>query len=170
MSNILIFGNSGSGKSTLASNICKSQGLAHLDLDSLAWEATTPPQRKNLNTSKKEIVNFINQNKCWVIEGCYTDLLELVESYSDEIIFMNLPIDECITNAKSRPWEPHKYESKQAQDKNLDMLIDWISQYTKRNDTFSMLAHQNFYNNFSGKKRIIKSNVKYIQQSSGTEK
>jgi len=161
LSNILIFGNSGSGKSTLAKSICKSQGLAHLDLDSLAWEATTP-ERKNLNDSEKEIVNFIQMNDSWVIEGCYTDLLALVESYSSEIIFMNLPIEACISNAKSRPWEPHKYESKQAQDKNLDMLIDWISQYTKRTDTLSMLAHQNFYHNYSGKKKIIRTNVKCV--------
>jgi adenylate kinase family enzyme len=162
LSNILIFGNSGSGKSTLAKSICKSEGLAHLDLDSLAWEATTPPERKKLNVSQKEIINFIKMNDSWVIEGCYTDLLELVESYSSEIIFMNLPIDECISNAKSRPWEPHKYKSKQAQDKNLGMLIDWISQYTKRNDTFSIIAHQKFYNDYNGQKRIINSNVKYV--------
>jgi adenylate kinase family enzyme len=159
LSNILIFGNSGSGKSTLAKNLCKSKGLAHLDLDSLAWEATTPPERKSLNASKKEIVNFIQMNESWVIEGCYTDLLELVELYSSEIIFMDLSIENCISNAKSRPWEPHKYESKQAQDNNLDMLIDWISQYKDRNDTFSMLAHQKFYNNYSGKKRIISNNI-----------
>ncbi|PCH93805.1 MAG: shikimate kinase [Gammaproteobacteria bacterium] len=159
MSNILIFGNSGSGKSTLAKSICKSQDLAHLDLDSLAWEETTPPERKSLNTSKKEIDNFSKANDSWVIEGCYTDLLELAESYSSEIIFMNLPIENCISNAKSRSWEPHKYESKQAQDKNLGMLIDWISQYTKRDDTLSMSAHQNFYNNYNGKKRTINSNV-----------
>lgn len=162
MSNILIFGNSGSGKSTLAKSICKSQGLAHLDLDTLAWEATTPPERKSLKTSKMEIDNFIKLNDSWIIEGCYTDLLKLVEPYSSEIIFLNLPTEICISNAKSRPWEPHKYESKQAQDENLDMLIDWIAQYTKRNDTFSMRAHQNFYNNYSRKKQIINSNVKCV--------
>jgi hypothetical protein len=87
-------------------------------------------------------------------------LLELAEPHSNEIIFMNLSIEMCILNAKSRPWEPHKYKSKQAQDNNLNMLIDWISQYTNRDDTFSLLAHQNFYNNYSGKKRIISSNQK----------
>jgi len=162
LSNILIFGNSGSGKSTLAKSICKTQGLAHLDLDSLAWEATTPPKRKSLNISKAEIENFIKTNDCWVIEGCYTDLLELAKSYASEIIFMNLPTEDCISNARSRPWESHKYESKQAQDKNLDMLINWISQYAKRDDTFSIIAHQNFYNNYNGKKRIINSNVKCV--------
>lgn len=159
MSKILIFGNSGSGKSTLAKSLGKSQGLAHLDLDSLAWEATIPPVRKSLNVSKRKIDRFIKANDSWVIEGCYTDLLELAESHSSEILFMDLPIENCILNAKSRPWESHKYESKQAQDANLDMLIDWISQYTTRDDTFSFSAHQNFYRNYSGKKRIINSNL-----------
>ncbi|MCF6262486.1 MAG: AAA family ATPase [Xanthomonadales bacterium] len=150
--NILIFGNSGSGKSTLAASICKSQHLAHLDLDSLAWDATNPPERKQLKDSEKEILEFIKTNKNWVIEGCYTDLLALAEQYSNEIIFMNLSVDECIANAKSRPWEPHKYESKQSQDNNLDMLIEWIAQYDERDDTFSMSAHQRFYDNYHGKK------------------
>lgn len=162
LSNILIFGNSGSGKSTLAKSMCGSQGLAHLDLDLLAWEATTPPQRKELSASKIEIEHFIKTNKSWVIEGCYTDLLELAAPYSSEIIYMNLPIASCISNAKSRPWEPHKYESKQAQDENLAMLIDWISRYEERDDTFSASAHQNFYNNYTGKKRVIKSNQKFV--------
>jgi adenylate kinase family enzyme len=158
--NILIFGNSGSGKSTLAKSICDSNGCAHLDLDLLAWENTTPPKRKKLTTSEKELLNFIKTNKSWVIEGCYSDLLELVEQYSSEIIFMDLTIDNCVLNAKLRPWEPHKYESKQAQDKNLELLIEWISQYTKRNDTFSKVAHKRFYDNYSGKKSVITCNKK----------
>ena len=158
MSNILIFGNSGSGKSTLAKRLSKSEDLAHLDLDILAWEATTPPTRKDINTAKKDIECFITEHDSWVIEGCYTDLLEIAKPYSSKIIFMDLPIEACVANAKSRPWEPHKYESKQAQDENLDMLINWINQYTTRNDTFSMTAHQNFYDNFRGKKSKIFSN------------
>lgn len=161
MSKILIFGNSGSGKSTLAKKLSQSEKLSHLDLDLLAWEPTSPPIRKDLKASKADIYNFIKANDSWVIEGCYTDLLDIVQPYSSEIIFMNLPISACISNAKLRPWEPHKYQSKQAQDENLGMLIDWISQYTSRDDTFSKSAHQNFYNNFSGKKRIITSNVSF---------
>jgi len=159
MKKILIFGNSGSGKSTLAKYLCKSEGFAHLDLDSLAWEDTLPPQRRDLNESKQDILTFIESNNTWVIEGCYTDLLELVSTHSNEIIFMNLSIDDCISNARTRPWEPHKYESKQAQDNNLPMLINWITQYEERNDTFSMAAHQSFFDGYSGQKRMISSNL-----------
>ena len=161
MIKIIIFGNSGSGKSTLAKKLCHTHNLSHLDLDILAWQPTIPPERKPLAESKTEIINFnqSNQpNKGWVIEGCYADLLAIALPLSSEIIFMNLPIESCIQNARNRPWEPHKYESKQAQDNNLAMLIDWISQYDKRGDTFSRLAHAKIYEKFTGKKSMITYN------------
>lgn len=158
MRKILIFGNSGSGKSTLAKELCNFEGLAHLDLDTLAWETASPPKRRPLDESNEEIQAFIRSCDGWVVEGCYTDLLEKVLPFSTEIIFMNLPIDDCIINAKNRPWEPHKYESKEAQDANLAMLIDWISLYNKRTDTFSGLSHRTLYDSFEGKKTTYISN------------
>ncbi len=158
MKNILIFGNSGSGKSTLAKKLCNSEDLSHLDLDTLAWKRTTPPERVPIEQSKREILAFSEANHGWVIEGCYSDLLEIALPLSNEIIFMNLPIDSCIENAKNRPWEPHKYESKEAQDKNLDMLINWIAQYSERDDTFSKIAHTRLYAEYSGKKKMVTSN------------
>lgn len=127
MRKILIFGNSGSGKSTLAKELCAKYALGHLDLDTLAWLPSSPPTRKPLIDSQKDIAIFIASNEGWVIEGCYSDLLELAIQQSNEMIFMNLPVEACIRNAMNRPWEPHKYESKEAQDANLDMLIDWIA-------------------------------------------
>ncbi len=71
---------------------------------------------------------------------------------------MNLPVSACQQNAKNRPWEPHKYESKAAQDLNLEMLLNWISDYYQRDDAFSEMAHNQFYGDFSGKKTRIKAN------------
>ncbi len=158
MQKILIFGNSGSGKSTLARAFNHCLDLAHLDLDTLAWQPGSPPTRKPIAESALEISKFIDSNNNWVIEGCYSDLLALAAPAATKMIFMNLPIAACIENARQRPFEPHKYESKQAQDANLDMLIDWISQYDTREDTFSKAAHTALYNNFSGDKQIITNN------------
>ena len=155
---ILIFGNSGSGKSTLAKSLVKQESLAHLDLDSLAWLPETPPQRSPKDESKNKIEAFIYSNPAWVIEGCYTDLLEMAAPFANEVIFMNLNTYQCVENAKNRPWESHKYESKEAQDKNLAMLINWIEQYTKRDDVFSYSAHLDFYEDFSGKKSMLTKN------------
>ncbi|NMP17295.1 AAA family ATPase [Thalassotalea sp. Y01] len=154
MTKVVVFGNSGSGKSTLAKQLRDSCACAHLDLDTIAWQAVVPPQRKPLSQSRQLIDEFLARNQDWVIEGCYADLLHMVMADADEVIFLNLPIHACIENAKRRPWEPHKYPSKQAQDENLAMLIDWISAYTRRDDTFSHRAHQQLYDDFKGNKSI----------------
>jgi len=157
--NIIIFGNSGSGKSTLAAELCKAHDLSHLDLDNLAWLPSTPPARRALSDSKQEIQRFIEQADGWVIEGCYADLLELIEPFATEAIFMNLPLALCQQNARNRPWEPHKYESKEAQDNNLAMLLDWIAQYYARDDMFSYQSHRNLFDRFHGLKKEIVNNT-----------
>ena len=159
---IVIFGNSAAGKSSLAKHLSAKYQLAHLDLDTLAWlpinEKSPLPQRQNLDLSFSAIERFINQNEQWVIEGCYSDLLAHSLKYCSEIVFLNLPVELCIINAKNRPWEPHKYKSKAEQDANLAMLIDWISQYELRTDTFSKVEHERLYEEFLGDKIQYKVN------------
>ena len=77
---------------------------------------------------------------------------------ANEIFFLDLPIEVCIKNAGQRPWEPHKYPSKQAQDQNLEMLTNWIKDYDTRTDSFSKKAHQTLYESFEGKKTRITHN------------
>jgi len=166
MRKLLIFGNSGSGKSTLANRLSAEEGLAHLDLDTLAWQATTPPQRQLIEESNKVLQSFVKANSAWVIEGCYTDLLECVVSEADEIIFMDLPIQACIKNAKNRPWEPHKYASKQEQDHMLEFLLSWIADYENREDTFSAKSHRQFFEAFKGAKTRYEKNLEVKQLKS----
>jgi adenylate kinase family enzyme len=158
---VVIFGNSGSGKSTLAKKIALKHNLAHLDLDTIAWKLSQTPERMPLAESSILISDFLISNEKWVIEGCYADLLELVTMKADEVFFLNLPILSCITNAKNRPWEPHKYLSKKTQDANLVMLIDWISNYNLRDDAFSKVAHNKLYEEFQGKKTMYLRNEQY---------
>ena len=155
----IIFGNSASGKSSLARKLCQQFNAAHLDLDTVAWLPDSPPQRRCLSDSGDLISKFVNANPHWVIEGCYSDLMQSLLPHITDMVFMDLSIGDCIDNAKSRPWEPHKYPSKQQQDDNLAMLIDWIAQYSQRNDTFSLLSHQQLFATFNGEKQRITSNA-----------
>ena len=158
MKKIIIFGNSASGKSTLAKKISDTNELAHLDLDTLAWQPILPPTRKLIAESARDINAFTTANDNWVIEGCYADLLAGVLPLASEIVFMDLPVELCVSNARQRPWEPHKYISKAAQDANLAMLIDWISQYADRDDAFSYRSHAALYESFQGKKTSYVNN------------
>ncbi|WP_339675962.1 AAA family ATPase [uncultured Zhongshania sp.] len=163
---ILIFGNSGSGKSTLAKALAIRHDLDHLDLDTLAWQPTEPPQRSELSQVNALLDAFVErnaeQNRGWVVEGCYTDLLELLSEKAGHIVFMNLAVTACIANAKARPWEPHKYSSKAAQDANVEMLLEWIGQYSSREDEFSYAAHLGFYDRFQGRKTILTANTDVV--------
>jgi len=164
MIRLLIFGNSGSGKSTLARSYSKHFGIAHLDLDEIAWEAAGV--RKGLEASIGELKEFVSTNVEWVIEGCYGSLISEATTWAREMIFLNPGIEDCQENCQSRPWEPHKYESKETQDKNLEMLLKWVSEYTSRSDEFSYSAHKAIYDTFNGKKAELRSNAEIREKVS----
>ncbi len=161
MPRLLIFGNSGSGKSTLARAKAELLQCPHLDLDTIAWQrGVDPPTRMPLSASQTLIAPFLADNEPWVIEGCYTSLLALVTPHATELIFLNPGVETCLDNSRNRPWEPHKYESPEAQQANLAMLLEWIAQYPEREDEFSLQAHRKLYDEFPGPKREYTSNVR----------
>jgi len=121
-------------------------------LDTLAWLPVTPPQRRPIEESLAAISDFIDVNESWVIEGCYTDLLELLANEADEFIFLNLKMDNCIANALVRPFEAHKFSSAEAQEQNQTLLLQWIREYKSREDECSYSAHRKFFDKFNGKK------------------
>jgi adenylate kinase family enzyme len=154
---LLIFGNSGAGKSTLALRLAHEHAIAHLDLDTLAWLPGAPPRRRPLAEAGADIDAFIDANarSGWVIEGCYTDLLQHAAHHCTRMIFLNPGIEACVANCRARPWEPHKYPSREAQDANLPMLLDWVRDYATRSDTFSLAAHRALFEAFSGARHEI---------------
>jgi len=159
MPRVVIFGNSGSGKSTLAAEKAELLDCAHLDLDTVAWDPEiTPPTRLSLAASAKLMAPFLEDNETWVIEGCYADLLELVIPGCTEMVFLNPGMAVCAANCRNRPWEPHKYDSPEEQEANLDMLLNWVEQYTQRTDEVSLQAHRRLFDRFSGVKREYTSN------------
>jgi adenylate kinase family enzyme len=158
---IVIFGNSGAGKSTLAMEQALLRSCPHLDLDTVAWEESCDvPTRRPLTDSETRLKPFLSGNESWVVEGCYSDLLNLVIPYCTEIIFLNPGVDVCIANCRSRPWELHKYDSQEEQNENLDMLLEWVGQYALRNDEFSLRAHRKIFDDYRGQKREYTSNAR----------
>jgi adenylate kinase family enzyme len=153
----LLLGNSGSGKSTLAQRLARTHELPHLDLDTLAWKPTAPPERRPLEESARDIESFVADNERWIIEGCYADLLAVPLTRCSRLLFLNPGVDACVANALSRPWEPHKYESKEAQDANLQMLLGWIREYATRDDVFGLRAHRVLFDGFTGEKLELTS-------------
>lgn len=152
MQRILVFGNSGAGKSTWARRHVAQHGIALLDLDTLAWRPTTPPTRASLAASRAQIDAFTRTHTRWVVEGCYADLLALAAPQATHLVFLDLPVDRCVEHARARPWEPHKYPSRAAQDANLAMLIAWIQAYPERQGPCGRAAHATLFDTFDGPK------------------
>ena len=110
-----------------------------------------------LADSVAKIDAFTSARDRWVIEGCYADLVEVAAASCTELVFLNPGIDACVANCRARPWEPHKYPSKEAQDANLEMLIGWVRAYATRTDEFSLAGHRALFERFGGAKREITS-------------
>lgn len=156
---IVVYGNSGSGKSTLARSISANSKLEYLDLDTLAWTGGTPPERRPLEESHRHIASFNAAHPHWVIEGCYATLISHASQWATDLVFLNPGIEACLQNCRSRPWETHKYRSQEEQDKNLSMLLDWVSQYETRDDEYSYQEHKRLFDNFIKIKTELTSNA-----------
>lgn len=151
MHRIVIVGNSGSGKSTLAARLASEHAIPHLDLDTLAWES--PAVRRPLEESAALLHGFIDANPEWVVEGCYGSLLEVALRGANDLRFLNPGVEACVRNCRSRPWEPHKYASKEEQDERLEFLLSWVRAYETRDDEYSLAAHRRLFEGFDGRKR-----------------
>lgn len=136
--------------------------LAHLDLDTLAWEVENPTVRRNMEDSLKDLSEFIKTNDNWVIEGCYSSLLTEAIRHCTKLIFLNPGIDTCVQNCLARPWESHKYPSPEAQHENLTMLLDWVKEYETRDDEFSLQSHRQLFEEFAGEKIEYLSNQRSL--------
>jgi hypothetical protein len=74
------------------------------------------------------------------------------------MVFMNPGEAVCLSNCLARPWEAHKYTSKQEQDATLPLLLDWVRGYYSRSDDMSLHAHRRLFDSFAGRKREITAN------------
>jgi adenylate kinase family enzyme len=147
-----ILGNSGSGKSTLANWLAQSAGLAALDLDSVAWESDQPAAVRSSAQAEADVSTFCTAHARWVVEGCYGNLIQVALRFHPLLIFLNPGLDCCIAHCLNRPWEPHKYGSKQEQDARLQFLLAWVAEYYRRDDPLSLSAHQALFSEYHGRK------------------
>ncbi|NEO66598.1 MAG: shikimate kinase [Moorea sp. SIO1F2] len=155
MRKILIFGNSGAGKTTLALKLQVEFSLPILDLDTITWIPDLPGVRREDAESERLLIDFIQKNPEWIIEGCYGSLIETAANYSSEMIFLNPGVEKCLENNKRRPWEPHKYKTPKEQEANFEFLQTWIKEYYSRDDEYSFRCHDRLFKRFSGNKREI---------------
>lgn len=148
---VILMGNAGAGKSTLANKLIGNQNIPTLSLDQIAWNEGV--KRKPLAESVQLLLKFIESHPEWIIEGCYGDLIEAALPYCTELRFLNPGIETCVAHCQSRPWEPEKFPTPEAQHAMLDHLITWVKEYADRDDEYSLKRHRAIFDSFTGSKR-----------------
>lgn len=156
-----ILGNSGSGKTTLARWIADRWGAAVLDLDTVAWEPDRIAVRRDRVLARDDVLAFCRRHEHWVIEGCYADLLEACFEFQPTLIFLNPGPEVCMDHCRARPWEPHKYSSKEEQDQRLEFLLSWVRDYYHRDDEISLVTHRSCFDRYPGPKRELTSRMEW---------
>lgn len=151
---VAILGNSGSGKSVLARRL--SGGLVPvLDLDTLAWEPGQVAVARDPAVAAADLVAFCREHPDWVVEGCYANLIRAALPWGPELILLDPGLEACLRHGRARPWEPHKYASKEAQDRHLGFLQDWVADYYRRDGELSQRAHLALFDSYDGAKRRL---------------
>ena len=158
----ILLGNAGAGKSTMARRLIGSRSIPRLSLDEIAWNEGT--ERKPMAESLSELRRFIDSNEQWIIEGCYSDLVEVALPYCTELRFLNPGVDVCVEHCKRRPWEPEKFSSAEEQQAMLDQLIQWVREYEARDDEYGLKQHRNLFNEFTGPKIEYATIVSYDEE------
>jgi adenylate kinase family enzyme len=147
---IAIIGNSGSGKSTLAHQLAAVHTLTPLELDSIVWEPGKVGVLRSRDARTDDARAFCQATERWVVEGCYAELTQTFLEHSPVLLFMEPGMEACLSNCRSRPWEPRKYTSKEQQDEMLEFLLSWVRDYYTRGDDLSLRVHQSLFEGYGG--------------------
>ena len=115
---LILLGNAGAGKTTMARRIIGDEPIPRLSLDEIAWD--DGPNRKPLEVSLRMLHAFIQSNEQWIVEGCYSDLIQAALPYCTELRFLNPGIEVCVAHCHRRPWEPEKFSSPEDQAGHAD--------------------------------------------------
>ena len=126
-----------------------------LDLDTVVWEPAKVAVARPVEAAKADLHAFCSGNEHWIVEGCYASFIEAAFAYSPLLLFLNPGEPQCISNCRARPWEPHKYASREEQDERLAFLLDWVRQYYSREGDMSLSGHRACFEKYTGRKTEV---------------
>jgi hypothetical protein len=107
---------------------------------------------RDVEIARGDVAAFCQSLEHWVVEGCYANLIQAALPWSSGLIFLNPGQEQCLINCQSRPWEPHKYASRDEQDERLTFLMSWVREYYSRDGDMSLSAHRALFSGYEGVK------------------
>lgn len=144
-SRTVILGNGGSGKSWLAERLSGELATPAVDLDEIHWLPGGFIARREPATAI-EMVRRRAADDAWVIEGVYGWLANEALPRATALVWLDIPIEECIANVKSRG------QKSGGDAASFAALIAWIGDYAIRMNANSRAAHERAFNTFESHK------------------
>ena len=125
MKRIMIIGCPGSGKSTFARGLAEKTGLPLFYLDMMYWnpDRTTKP-KEEFRAALRETVTLDE----WIIDGNYGSTLEIRMEACDTVIFLDFPVEVCISGVEERRGKPRADMPWVETEPDLE-FIDFIRKY-----------------------------------------
>lgn len=152
----MILGNSGSGKSTHARVLARTTHARVLDLDTVYWVPGKIAVERPHPDRIADVQAFCRPPGPWIVEGCYGDLAEVTFEWKPELVLLDPGLDACLRHCRQRPFEPHKYASREEQDRHLEPLLRWVAEYYERDGPLSHRGHRELFEQYAGPKRLIR--------------
>lgn len=144
----LIVGNSGSGKSWLAGGLAQRLGVEALDLDAVHWE----PGGYRIARERQaalSMVRAVASRPSWIVEGVYGWLAQAAAPEASALIWLALPIGECVDNLRRRGSRGGGDEAA------FQALLAWAADYGTRRTSSSHAGHAALFTAFPrGKLRL----------------
>lgn len=88
---IIIIGSVGSGKTTLAKKLSKKYNIPYYEIDCIVHDDNNNG-KKRTEAEQYNIINDINKNDNWIIEGTLREHLYYLLDFSDKIILVDTPL------------------------------------------------------------------------------
>ncbi len=100
MERILILGPSGTGKTTLSIKLSKLLNIPSLHLDGISFNEGWVLRKQE--EIREDLLNFLNDNEKWVIDGNWRKSLDLRLEYADTLIYLDYGLEVSINGVKER--------------------------------------------------------------------
>lgn len=156
----IIFGNGGTGKTWLAREMSKILQLPATHLDDLRWVKGQYGIARDNRLVLNEAVEAGASDQ-WLMEGVYGWLAEAVLSRATNLVWIDLPEDDCVANIKVRGIQGGGSEE------GFIDLLNWVREYREReNSSTSYTSHKKLFDTYGGNKVLLKSRsevIEYVQ-------
>lgn len=91
MSKIYIIGAVGSGKTTLAKRLAKAKNIPYYEIDEIVYYRKNHKRHRRTLEEQLEVINQIDYEGDWILEGIYRKSSEHILVLCDEVIVLYTP-------------------------------------------------------------------------------